>query len=80
VNLLGTILFLLPWCLIVIYTSFQYAGHAFAFGEKSAEPGGLPARFIIKGAITLGFVMLLIQGLSMALKALLTLRKSGISV
>jgi TRAP-type mannitol/chloroaromatic compound transport system permease small subunit len=80
VNLLGTILFLLPWCLIVIYTSFQYAGYAFAIGEKSAEPGGLPARFLIKGAVTLGFVLLLIQGISMAVKAILTLRKSGMSV
>ncbi|HLF63277.1 MAG TPA: TRAP transporter small permease subunit [Saprospiraceae bacterium] len=76
INLLGTGLFLLPWCLIVIYTSFEYTGHAFAIGEKSAEPGGLPARFLVKGSITLGFVLLMLQGISIAFKALITLRKT----
>ncbi len=80
VNLFGTVLFLLPWCLIVIYTSFEYTGHAYSIGEKSAEPGGLHARFLIKGAITLGFVMLLLQGIATAMKAFVTIRKTEVLV
>lgn len=74
VNLLGTIVFLLPWCLIIIYTATRYAENAFVTGESSAEPGGLPARFLIKGAIAVAFVLLMIQGLSMMIAALKTIR------
>lgn len=68
INGLGVIIFLIPWCLIVIYTSFHYAEHSFAVNERSAEPGGLPARFIIKGMITIGFVLLLLQGIASLLR------------
>lgn len=75
-NLLGTVLFLVPWCLIVIYTSFHYAEHAYAIGEKSAEPGGLPARFLIKAAITVGFIMLLLQGISLTITSWKIIQKT----
>jgi len=69
VNLIGTLCFLIPWCLVVIVSSFQYAEHAFAIGEQSAEPGGLHARFLIKGAITVGFVLLLLQAITVAVSS-----------
>lgn len=64
VNLLGNIFFLIPWCIVVIYTSYQYAGVSFSYREISPDPGGLPARYIIKYAITLGFFLLLLQAIS----------------
>ena len=64
VNLLGNIFFLIPWCLVIIYTSYKYANVSFSYLESSPDPGGLPARFIIKYAITFGFVLLLIQAIS----------------
>lgn len=70
VDLLGTLLFLLPWCAIVIYTSFKYAENSFAFREMSPDPGGLPARYIIKFAITAGFSLLMLQGVALVLKSL----------
>lgn len=70
VDLLGTVLLLIPWCVIVIWTSFYYAENAFAIGESSPEPGGLPARWVIKGAITLGFVLLLMQAFALAIRSL----------
>lgn len=70
VDLLGTLLFLLPWCAIVIYTSFKYAENSFAFREMSPDPGGLPARYIIKFAITVGFSLLMLQGIALVLKSL----------
>ena len=63
VNLLGTLLLLIPWCLIIIYTSFSYAENSFAIGERSPDPGGLPARYLIKFAITFGFILLLVQAI-----------------
>ena len=73
INLLGTLIFLIPWCLLIIYTSFQYAENSFAFREGSPDPGGLPARYIIKFAITLGFGLLLLQAVALALKSLHTI-------
>lgn len=70
VDLLGTLFLLLPWCAIVIYTSFKYAENSFAFREISPDPGGLPARYMIKFAITVGFSLLMLQGVALVLKSL----------
>lgn len=63
VNLAGNTIFLIPWCLIVIYASFKYANVSLSYFEGSPDPNGLPARFIIKYVIAIGFLLLLIQGL-----------------
>ena len=73
VNLLGTLLFLIPWCIVIIVMSWQYAGEAWAIREGSPDPGGLPARYLIKLAIPVGMSLLLLQGLAELSKALLVL-------
>jgi TRAP-type mannitol/chloroaromatic compound transport system permease small subunit len=75
VNLVGGLLFLLPWSAVMIFTSFVYGLDALAIGERSPDPGGLPARYLIKFAITGGFVLLFLQGISSVLGAIETLRK-----
>ncbi|MFP4097117.1 MAG: TRAP transporter small permease subunit [Cyclobacteriaceae bacterium] len=73
VNLVGTILFLVPFCYITIITSLKFTGNAYAINEGSPDPGGLPARFIVKGAIPLGFLLLLLQAFSLAFRSILTI-------
>lgn len=73
VNLIGTLLFLIPFCLIVIYTSIRFTANAYAINEGSPDPGGLPARHIVKAAIPIGFTLLLLQAISLLLKSILTL-------
>jgi TRAP-type mannitol/chloroaromatic compound transport system permease small subunit len=51
---------------ILIYTSFKYALNSLGWNESSPDPGGLPARYIVKFVITLGFILLLLQALSLA--------------
>jgi|TARA_B110000444_G_C18634917_1_gene498657 TRAP-type mannitol/chloroaromatic compound transport system permease small subunit len=63
INLLGTLLFLVPWCLILVNSSFNYATNSWMMNEGSPNPGGLPARYIIKYCMTFGFVLLLLQGI-----------------
>jgi len=75
VNLIGTLVFLLPWCLIIGVMSFQYAAGSFAIGEGSPDPGGLPTRYIIKFAITVGVGLLGLQGLAVVARSVLTLRE-----
>ncbi|MEZ5059746.1 MAG: TRAP transporter small permease subunit [Saprospiraceae bacterium] len=69
VNLIGGILFLLPWCSIIIWTSLDYASTSFLQNEGSPNPGGLPYRFIIKGAITVGFILVLLQGMAQIIQS-----------
>ena len=71
VNLIGTILFLIPGCLLVIITSWKFTVNAWSILEGSPDPGGIPYRFIIKACIPIGFSLLLLQGISMGLHALL---------
>jgi TRAP-type mannitol/chloroaromatic compound transport system permease small subunit len=73
VNLLGSVLFLIPFCLIIIQASLKFTYNAYAINEGSADPGGLPARFIVKGAIPVGFFLLLLQAISLGFRSLLTI-------
>ena len=73
VNLAGTILLLFPWCLIIIMGSYDYAMSSYQIRETSPDPGGLPARYLIKFAITIGFVLLFLQGIAFVLRQMLIL-------
>jgi TRAP-type mannitol/chloroaromatic compound transport system permease small subunit len=70
-NLLGVLLFLIPGCLMIILTSWHFVARAFAVGEGSPDPGGIPYRFIVKGLIPVGFSLLLLQGISMGIHSVL---------
>lgn len=71
INLTGVILFLIPGCYLVISTSWKFVSNSFSMMEGSPDPGGIPYRFIIKGTMTVGYILLLLQGISMGLHALL---------
>ncbi|HMQ48592.1 MAG TPA: TRAP transporter small permease subunit [Saprospiraceae bacterium] len=64
VNLLGSLIFLIPWALLIIVVSFDYALISYRIGETSPDPGGLPARYLIKFSVTLGATLLLLQGIA----------------
>ncbi|MEW7279464.1 TRAP transporter small permease subunit [Aquimarina sp. 2201CG1-2-11] len=70
IDLLGGVGLLIPWCYVVIVSSWYYALSSFIIGEKSPQPGGLPALYILKFCITLGFTLLLLQGVSHILKSI----------
>ena len=72
VNLIGTAIFLLPFCLVVMWTSIPFVLDSWQINESSAEPGGLPYRFIIKSTIPLGAGLLFLQAVSLLLSSLTT--------
>ena len=74
VNLVGALLFLVPWCCLIIYVSYDYALGSFKILEGSPNPNGLPFRFIVKFAITIGASLLLLQALAMVANSVLTLK------
>ncbi|MFQ5848317.1 MAG: TRAP transporter small permease subunit, partial [Candidatus Methylomirabilales bacterium] len=70
VDFVGSLLFLIPVCIIIIWTSWSFIGASWAAGEGSPDPGGLPARYILKAIMPIGFALLGLQGVSMALHSL----------
>ena len=73
VDLIGSLVFLLPFCFIIIYATQKFVGNSWAVREISPDPGGLPARYILKAMIPVGFVLLTIQGISEVGKNLLVI-------
>lgn len=69
VNLLGTALFLIPFCIIVMLASWPWVMNSWRILEVSNDPGGLP-RYPIKSMIIVGFGLLMIQGVSELIKNL----------
>ncbi len=65
INLVGGIVLLLPFCLMIIYVSYAYMTQSFLISERSADPGGMSYRFLIKGSIAVSMIFLLLQAVSM---------------
>ena len=68
INLFGTLFFLLPTCILIIITSFNYVISSFELLESSKEAGGLPILYILKSYILLMAVLLLLQSFSEIIK------------
>jgi TRAP-type mannitol/chloroaromatic compound transport system permease small subunit len=73
VDFWGTLLFLIPWCIVALIHSFDYAMESLLMNEGAAEPGGLPARYVIKFGIGLGIFLLFLQAIALLIHAALTL-------
>ncbi|RCJ39506.1 C4-dicarboxylate ABC transporter substrate-binding protein [Nostoc punctiforme NIES-2108] len=72
-DLVGTIFFLIPFCIITIAFSWDAVVASWQIKEASSDPGGLP-RYPIKAMIIVGFVLLIFQGISQAIKNLVILQ------
>lgn len=77
VNLIGTLLLLLPFCAVAFWESLSFVDYSFAVRETSPDPGGLPARYLIKSAIPIGFFLLGLQGINLLMKSFTTLLNNG---
>jgi TRAP-type mannitol/chloroaromatic compound transport system permease small subunit len=58
-----------PSCFLVIYTTWPFVRNSFAVNEGSADPGGIPARWALKAVIIVAFLLLVLQGISQAIKS-----------
>ena len=74
VELLGALVLLLPFSTFLTFEAFAFFARAFALGERSPMPSGLPARWVIKLALCLALGLLSLQGLAAAARSLTTLR------
>ncbi|HEX9654139.1 MAG TPA: TRAP transporter small permease subunit [bacterium] len=70
INFVCSLFFLIPFALLVIWASYEFVASSFRIGETSPDPGGLPARFVLKACLPLGFFLVFLQGLSLAIHSL----------
>ena len=73
IDLLGTILFLLPVCAIITWAAFPYVEQSWCVLEGSRETSGIPAVFALKSLILLFAALMALQGISLALRSVLIL-------
>lgn len=73
-DLLGTLLLLVPLCLLVLYYGAPYVLDAWLRLEGSPEAGGIPAMFLFKSLILAMPLLLLLQGFAWSVRALCVLR------
>ncbi|HUP35007.1 MAG TPA: TRAP transporter small permease subunit [Candidatus Limnocylindria bacterium] len=62
------LVFFFPSCLLVVYTSWPFVRNSWSVWESSPDPGGIPARWALKSVIIIGFVILMVQGVSEIIK------------
>ncbi len=75
-DLLGTMLLLVPFCAAAIWLSIPFVAESFAMREGSSDPGGLP-RWPLKPVVPLAFALVLLQGLAEAVRRWAWLRGSA---
>ncbi|MCA9726755.1 MAG: TRAP transporter small permease subunit [Candidatus Eisenbacteria bacterium] len=73
IDLLGTLLFLLPFCGLMLRLSWPAVRNSWRVAEGSPDPGGL-ARYPIKSAILVAFLLLGLQGISILIHRIAFLR------
>jgi TRAP-type mannitol/chloroaromatic compound transport system permease small subunit len=72
-DMIGTLFFLIPSCLLLAYLSWPFFMQAYSVGEVSGNAGGL-VRWPIKFVIPAGFVLLALQGVSEVIKRIAALK------
>jgi TRAP-type mannitol/chloroaromatic compound transport system permease small subunit len=72
-DMIGTLCFLIPSCLLLSYLSWPFFMQAYSVGETSSNAGGL-LRWPIKAVVPVGFVFLALQGVSEVIKRIAALK------
>ncbi len=73
VELIGCLMFLIPYAVIVIFYGVDWWHRSFIQNESAASATGLPYRWIIKAALPIGFTILLLSGIGMAFRKIVQL-------
>ena len=75
VNLTGTILFLLPFCCLILFGSWDYVMASWSIKETSSETGGIAAIYLLKTLMIAMPVTLALQGVAQIIDSILVLQK-----
>lgn len=73
VDLLGTLLFLLPVCVLLWVVSWPYVAASWSVLEGSKETSGIQGVYLLKSAILVFVLLVTLQGFSLAARSALIL-------
>lgn len=73
IDLVGTLLFLLPFVAVLMLLSVPYVGRSWAILESSRETSGLPLVYLLKTLIPVFALLVGLQGIAQAFRAALVL-------
>ena len=76
IDIFGTVVFLFPFTLLILYDGWRYFVFSFTGWEWSLNPGGLlvwPAKLLIP----MGFLLLFLQGVAQLIKLIGALQEEG---
>lgn len=72
-DLLGTVLFLVPYVVVIFAYALPYVERSWRLWEGSANVGGMPGLFVLKSFIIVFTVLVGLQGIAWGLRAILVL-------
>ncbi len=61
VDIFGTVVFVIPMCSLILYSSYDFVSYSYQIQEISGDPGGLPYRFVFRALLPLGYFLVMIQ-------------------
>ncbi len=73
IEFVGCIMFVIPYCLIVVYFAEDFVERSWAVGEASDSATGLPYRWAIKACLPIGLFVLLLSGITVLLRKIIEL-------
>jgi TRAP-type mannitol/chloroaromatic compound transport system permease small subunit len=73
IEIVGHVVFLLPWCIIMVIASIPFFWRSWLIDEQSGNAGGLP-QWPAKSLLMIGFALLLIQAVSELIKRIAIIR------
>lgn len=73
VDLVGTVVFMLPWLFVLVYFGWPFVWNSWVSGEVSAQPGGMPAFYLIKTVLLLFVIVLGLQALALLARSVLVI-------
>ena len=74
VNVIGTLLFLLPLCVFCLWVSFDYVLASWQLLEGSREAGGMPGVYLLKTLIPIMALLLGLQGVLLLMRQVRNLK------
>ena len=77
IDLFGTLVFLLPWLILVFVVAWPYVRSAWLISEASSQSDGMPGLYLFKGVLLVFCVLLGLQGLATIGRSILVLTGRG---
>jgi TRAP-type mannitol/chloroaromatic compound transport system permease small subunit len=74
-DVLVPLLVVVPTGLFIAWLALHFVAQSWEVSEGSPDPGGLPARYLLKAFVPLGFFLIAVQGVAMTLSGITKLKE-----